>query len=525
MFNKKQCLRELITTGMALSAITACALNNTPVLDGDFKPSERSSPRPGTATPRPSTGTPTPIITEYPRSPDDPRYFVLGKTEKDVIAKRESYVYKVALPNADFSKMLYRYDTIEEVDFNDKNKSSARRTVNSGLWLFDRATNKNEKLPETMQLGDLNSVERPILWLDSQQVLGMSTNTKLGYLKEEALVILDLAQGVKKIISTAIIDTYFIQGNFVYYLAGNKVYQYDLQSEQSKPLALPTAAPEFPTSGFKIAPYQGEQIVISKSKPKTQIGKYDFSVKLSPSAPPAAVYDYYLYNTRNAQARVLTGAVDYELDYYARNNLLFSPNFQRYTISKKIYESAGPIDLTPMGSPYLWLSDTLLLSVDFETKSNGEKLIKKVYIQDLETWKNIFESSFPTPCKSLYKAEHNRILGFCNGQVLHLTGTPAQPGEFVPLFSPPLYASLGSDYGLDKNFGPLAPIFVVKKGQAHFADIMGLSPMGELVSKFKLLPPEKPDFVFEAPAEYKDRPDQWQTFFRNTTFEETGAYR
>lgn len=120
MFNKKQSLRELITTGMALTAITACALNNTPVLDGDFKPSERSSPKPNTATPRPSTGTPTPIITEYPRSPDDPRYFVLGKTEKDVIAKRESYVYKVALPNADFSKMLYRYDTTEEVDFNDK---------------------------------------------------------------------------------------------------------------------------------------------------------------------------------------------------------------------------------------------------------------------------------------------------------------------------------------------------------------------------------------------------------------------
>lgn len=522
MFNKKQCLRALITTSMALSTITACALNNTPVLDGELKSGQSPSPRPSTATSRP-------IITEY-RSlpPGDPRSFVLSKTEKDVIAKRESYVYKVALPNADFSKMLYRYETTEEVDFNDKNKSSARRTVNSGLWHFDRATSKNEKLPETMQLGDLNSVERPILWIDSQQVLGMSTNTKTGFLKEEALVIVDLAQGVKKIISTAKIKTYFIQGNFVYLLAQNKIYQYDLLSEQSKPLALPSAAPEFPENGFNIAPYQGDQIVIAKTKTKRQVGKYDFSVKLSlapPAPPPQAVYDYYLYNTRNAQARVLTGAVDYERDDYLINSLLFSPNFKRYTISNKIYESSGPIDLTPMGSPYLWISDTLLLSVDYETRSNGEKMINKVYIQDLETWKNSFETSFPTPCKSLYKAEHNRILAFCNDQVMHLTGTPEQPGQFVPLFSPPLYASLGSAYGLDKNFNQQAPIFVVKKGQAHFADIMGLSSNGELISKFKLLPPEKPDFVFEVPAEYKDGPDQWQTFFRNTAIEETGAFR
>jgi hypothetical protein len=443
---------------------------------------------------------------------------LLGKSEKDVSAKRESYVYKMALPNADFSKLLYAYDTTEEVDFKDSKGLAARRTWYSGLWLFDRATGKNERLPAALQFTSDRYLANPLIWVDHDRVIALDSSTDASVQVRTTLYIVDLAQKTKEIVSTRLIDQYFVQGEYLYYLAASKIYQYHLPTGSTTPMPLPPAIPDYSSNTFTIYPYQGEQILIKKLKLFNQKGKYDFSIQLSPrvSDPTPPWQDYYLYNTNTFKASLLPGAADISIGNYDDQRALFSPNFQHFALLNQIHEGKKVLPFQVKGTPYLWITDQLLLSVDLiqEVPGGPANVIHKIYLLDVATGQTRLETAMPKSCITLYKAQYNQILAQCGGgQVYHLKGTPEQPGQFEALFTPPTYAYLGT--GSQTSFSEQAPIFVVKQGENHYADIVGLSPNGELISKFKLLPPEKPDFVFDLTKTPEQADGTWKPVYDN----------
>lgn len=499
----------------SISTATACT---PPIIEPDLplKTGATATPQPSSS-PRPTA---SPVLHIFP--PPNPNTSLTGKTEKDISAKRETYVYKIALPNVDFSKLLYAYDTTEEVDFKDSNGLSARRIWYSGLWLYDRTTGQNEKLPAELQLGSEHYPGFQMLWLDQNRVLAMGNPVDTATINAApgtpSLFILDLAKKQKEVVSTRKIAQYFVQGPFIYYLAESQLYQYNLQTGSTKPMPLPPVVPEFSSNTYAIYPHQGDQILIKKTKLISQKGKYDFSVQLSPPAPnqPVPLLDYYLYNTQTFQASLLPGAADISSGLSAASAVLFSPDLKRYVVLNQIHEGAKVLPTQVKGSPYLWITDQLVLSVDFiqEVPGGPPNAINKVSIFDIATGLTRLETAMPKSCYSLYKAQHNRILAQCgDGQVYHLSGTPEQPGQFLPLFAAPTYASLGPGNGSQGHFSEQAPIFVAKQGENHYADIVGLSASGEPISKFKLLPPEKPDFVFEAPTTPWQTADQWQAVY------------
>ncbi len=477
-----------------LLALTACSLLPQPVIETyDFIRPQVSN-------------TPTPTPGAHPG--------LLGKTEKDVSAKRETYVYKMALPNADFSKFLYAYDTTEEVDFKDSKGLAARRTWYSGLWLFDRSTGKNERLPAELQLNPENYPTHPMIWIDQHRVLAMGPSAKTLAQEKPDLFIVDLAQKTKALVSTRKIDQYFVQGQNLYYLAANQLFEYHLSSGTTTPM--PPAMTVYATQG--IYPYLGNQILIKKTKLINQQGKYDFSIQLAPPAPnlPVPLLDYYVYNTYTFKAHLLPGAADISNGSVNGTTALFAPNFQRYVLLNQIHDGEKVLPFQVKGTPYLWITDQRLLSVDFtqEVPGGPANVIHKIYLLDVETGQTRIETAMPKSCHSLYKAQYNQILAQCGeGQVYHLKGTPEQPGQFEALFTPPTYAYLGTANGSHTSFSEQAPIFVVKQGENHYADIMGLSPSGELISKFKLQPPEKPDFVFDLTKTPEQTNDAWKPVY------------
>lgn len=483
-----------------LLTLTACSLLPQPVIETyDFIRPQVSN-------------TPTPAPGAHPG--------LLGKTEKDVSAKRETYVYKMALPNADFSKLLYAYDTTEEVDFKDSKGLAARRTWYSGLWLFDRSTGKNERLPAELQLNPHSYPAYPLIWVDQNRVIALDSATDSSAQVRTTLYMVDLAQKTKEIVSTRMIDQYFVQGEYLYYLAASQIYQYHLPTGRTTPMPLPPAIPDYSSNTYAIYPYQGEQILIKKLKLFNQKGKYDFSIQLSPrvSDPTPPWQDYYLYNTNTFKASLMQGAADISIGSYHDTIALFSPNFQRYVLMNQIHEGEKVLPFQVKGSPYLWISDQLLLSVDLiqELPGGPANVIHKIYLLDVATGQTRLETVMPKSCISVYKAQYNQILAQCGGgQVYHLKGTPEQPGPFEALFTAPTYAYLGTGTGSQTSFSEQAPIFVVKQGENHYADIVGLSPTGELISKFKLLPPEKPDFVFDLTKKPEQADDTWKPVYDN----------
>ncbi|MEZ0371470.1 MAG: hypothetical protein ACAI44_20435 [Candidatus Sericytochromatia bacterium] len=445
-----------------------------PGAPGEFPTGEPSHAIPiPTPTPSPEyTSTPYPDVSPTPGTED-----VETKREADVTAKRESRVLESVQPNADGSRILYRYRRALEADLSGWYYNPATRSLESGLWLYEAASGSQRQIQLVSGMADWSE----FFWIDTHTIAWIADSG-------DELLSLDLSNGARRsLLKADSLSGLTQQGDQLYMVAVENKQQNLLRLNPATGESLRTPLPyqDFYFESYQVHVLSPEQVLIGRAKRYEQAGQYPFRVMMT-GTPAPPVIDSYLVSLPSGQAQVLKGG----LDLFYSQKVSPAPDGAHYLVQKSegtlIYNLAGEQVMQADGQASWLDADHLLilapLGLTIRRLSNGE---------------TSYSASTQNRCTHVQRAAAGQILVQCEVRLegKDLTRVYRLSG---PLASEPLRElDLQLPDDAQAELGPQGVILAHVPGPEGHTAAYTLDAQGRPQTLLQLNNPIRPDFVFD----------------------------